>query len=207
MPELNIVLLTGPSCSGKTFLQSKLEERGVPCLDNDHEVMKRIFDLLPKEANKRLHEHIGSEAKWRHITQYVDFDRLVRLHHRDWFLRNGSPTAFVGVGWMYSREDHRKQVKGAFQQVSEISSRITIARLIPTDEEFVERYCKRQDEAKVAVWQKVSTDGEPARRRWALNQLERYKTNHWQVPTGKTRVVEIRDVKDVLELLGFSHSG
>ena len=201
MSELKMILLTGPSCGGKSFIQKKLEEEQIPCLDNDHEIMKRIFDLLPNEAAKRLHEHIGNERKWQHIRHYVDFDRMVRLHHRDWFMRNGSPSVFVGVGWMYSRDDHRRQVRSAFQQVKGISASFTIARLVPTDDEFIARYCERQDKANVAAWQKVSNKGQQARIDWALAQLHTYNTNHWEAPAGEARVVEIREVSEVLELL------
>lgn len=198
MSEVSIVLLTGPSCAGKSHIQAELV-KDVPCLDNDVEVMKRIFDLLPKEADKKLHEHIGNEAMWRHITEYVDFNRLVRLLHRDWFFRERSPGRFVGIGWMYSRGEHRVHLQAAFQHIG-VSTNIAIARLMPIEEDFVARYCERLDKVNVPVWQEVTASGQAARREWALNQLEHYKTEDWQAPSDSTSVVDVQSSSDVLAL-------
>jgi len=200
MSEVSVVLLTGPSCAGKSHIQAELEKH-VPCLDNDVEVMKPIFDLLPKEAVKKLHEHIGNEAVWRHITEYVDFNRLVRLHHRDWYFGNGSPGRFVASGWMYSRDEHRMQLQAAFQHIG-VSTKIAIARLMPTEDDFVTRYCERQDRANVACWQHVTAEGPEARRNWALQQYMGYVKNDWQAPSDATPVVEVEKSSDVLDLFG-----
>jgi hypothetical protein len=42
---------------------------------------------------------------------------------------------------------------------------------MPTEDDFVTRYCERQDEANVLIWQQVTAKGQSARRDWALRQL------------------------------------
>ena len=126
-------------------------------------------------------------------------DRMVRLHHRDWFFRKGSPGRFVGIGWMYSRDEHRMQLQAAFQHIG-ISTKMAIARLMPTEENFVTRYCERQDKANVPIWQRVTAQGQTARREWALQQFMHYKIKDWQAPSDSTPVIDVREFSEVLDL-------
>jgi len=65
---------------------------------------------------------------------------------------------------MQSKQDHRQHIQEAFRQIQKISARITIAKLIPTEEEFVMRYCKRQAQAQTQKWQNIFADGASTRR-------------------------------------------
>lgn len=198
--QVSIILLTGASCSGKSHLGAAVSNQGIPVLDNDHEIMRRIFDLLPNESHRRLHEHIGDENAWKHIRLAVDFERLVRLHHRDWFLRNGCPKSFVAVGWMYSRRDHRQQVCSAFSQLANYIVRLKIARLVPQECDFIQRYCERQDKANTHPWQDITLRGPDARARHAKEMYQRYLKDDWQAPVDGATCVDVQDVEGVLKL-------
>ena len=215
--SLKIILLTGPSGSGKSFLSEELEAEGCRILHNDKEIMRPIFDLLPKESERRLHLHIGNAKEWEHIREYVNFDRLVIIHHRDWFLRNGCPSLFVAEGWMYSRQDHRKLVEESFSRIAERTVDITIAKYLPSDEVFVQRYrdvqndhvqryCKlRVDnpnlrhDPSVAYWQGIVARGEEIKH--ATAYYADYKNNQWEEPPSGTRCVVVRDIDDVRQML------
>ena len=204
--RVDIILITGASCSGKTHLGKKLTELGIPILDNDYEVMKRIFDLLPRERSRELHKHIGNENVWRSVRDYVDFDRLVRLHHRDWFLRHGCPRAFGAVGWMYSRLDHRQQVANAFTNVGSRCVTVKIARMRPLENVFVEQYFERLDnELENVAWNSITKRGPDARKDHALTMYKKYFDNDWQAPVDGTPWNDVQGVEGVLNLMEESN--
>lgn len=113
--QVRVALLTGVEFSGKTFISNRLRrEPGLPVLDSDVEVMRRSFEILQRPE---LSDFIGSPERWAPLRQDFDFDRLFRLHHRDWFARTASPPAFIAEGWVYLSEEWREQVRSAFSQL------------------------------------------------------------------------------------------
>ncbi|RLS56617.1 MAG: hypothetical protein DWH91_06135 [Planctomycetota bacterium] len=201
MIPVNLVLLTGPSAAGKTFLQRQLTANAISCLDNDQEVMTRFFDLLPKAEGDKYRAHIGNEAVWRPARSLVDYDRIVRLHHRDWYLRNECPKNFVAVGWMYSRRDHRHQVNEAFRRVPNISLNTKIVRLIPDENVFVERYIERQDKAQAEAWNLIVAKGKSACIEHAKEMLRNYLAVDWQAPTDDTTFEDVKALDDALVII------
>ena len=135
------------------------------------------------------------------LEHQIDFDRLVQLHHRDWYLRNGCPSHFVAIGWMYSRADHREQVVQAFRDLSERPPEITLIQFLPDARVFIERYCQRQDRLPGTLWQEMTALGSSAREAHALKMFNNYLEHDWQPPADATSVEVVRDEPAVQRLI------
>ena len=57
MTKIRFAMLTGDSNTGKsTVCKEVCSESEIQHLASDGEIMRRIFDLLPQEKDKKLHE-------------------------------------------------------------------------------------------------------------------------------------------------------
>jgi len=144
MEQVHVALFTGASCVGKSTITRQLSaNRGWPAFDNDVEICGRIFDLFNEP---HLKNSLGDLPSWQHLRENYDFDRLYRVHHRDWFARNGMPTSFLAAGWMYCRREWREQTFRAFQQYSQHQFHFKLFILDLGHDEFFNRYLSAQQD-------------------------------------------------------------
>lgn len=186
MKRIRCVLFTAASCAGKSTIAKSLQADGIPVLDNDHEVMSRSFEILAK--GQRLHERINPVSSWQHLRQTpYDFDRLFRLHHRDWFARSEMPHGFVAVGWIYSFRDWRQQVVNAFNQFHHLRFEYRLAMLKLSYDAFFERYSN-------AIRQRFGTShaffskSKEQQRAHSDKHYRDFHDNHWQEPLSSENI-------------------
>ncbi|MBT5019481.1 hypothetical protein N8590_02540 [bacterium] len=202
-----IVFLTGASHSGKSHLVGELRKRDVaPIMESDIEIMGRVFDVL---NCPELKSEIGCPEKWKELYLSADVDRLIRLHHRDWFARNSFPKVAVLEGWIYSQSKIREQVYSAFSQFSHLEFEYYFVHWKPDFKTFVERYLKREDrnaqENPKHLFHKTRNFDKEAH---ASKQYEVYLKEKYRPPTA-VEVVETYETDDnqqVIDLLNRLNS-
>lgn len=136
--NVKCAFFTAASHAGKSTLQRQFQSRDVAVLDNDCEIMKRTFEILA--PGRGYHRHINPLNYWKHLRDEFDFDRLYRLHHRDWFHRAGQPAGFVAVGWIYAFEEWRNLALRAFDQLRNVTLDCKLFVLDLSHDDFFKRY-------------------------------------------------------------------
>ena len=144
MQTIKVAMLAGKPHVGKSCLTRKLTGIGYDVLASDSEIMKRLFDLFPQEREKELHRKIGTPDAWKHLYDYADVDRLMRLHHRDWLARHAFPTQVVAEGWIYVKRHYRKQLYDAFapNKIKGSDFRFRLVHYLPPKDVCAERHAK-----------------------------------------------------------------
>ena len=129
--------------SANHFSKPKLTRIDCHVLESDREIMWRLFDLFPQERGEELHSRIAPGDHWKRLFDYVDVDRLMRLHHRDWLARNAFPRRIVAEGWIYVKRRYRRQLYDALQnKVKDTHFRFCLVHYLPPKDVCVERHAK-----------------------------------------------------------------
>ena len=139
------VMVASPSAAGKTHAADEVANKcgaSILALHNDDEIMKPIFDLVPKPPGEpELHDIIDQIDRWKSIvSSHADCNRLIRLHHRDWIARHWDAEVVLADGYLYMFAWYRIQVCQAFAQIRR-PFKYLLVRYEPTIEEHVRRAC------------------------------------------------------------------
>ncbi len=196
--EVNIFLLIGCSCVGKTTLAKQLARQiDLACLENDRDVMKKIFNLFVSERDKMLHTMIGSINKWQYLYELGDIDQLFKLYHRDYFIRSGMPRNILAIGWLYSMKRWRELTYAAFGEAKGFKFQYHCLHLRPTEQQFIERFMERTNTNPTHG--KLEYD---ERKKKALNHFNKYLEDTLEKPAEDENIAFI-EVKDYPEAFNY----
>ena len=197
--RIRVALFTAAPFSVKSFLVKKItenKENRLPVLDYDSEVFSRCFKILncPELITK-----IKLQNAWGHLRKKFDFDRLFRLHHRDWYARVGMPPAFVAVGWIYCFQEWREQVRNGFRQLAERQFDFHLFVLRLSFEDFFLRYkCGVRD--RCGTSHQFCQLHEDEQRKWADNEYQDFLENDLHIPeANEMDCMQLENNEDLLK--------